>query len=80
MHADIDREVWIDMPKGDPDYREGVCAKLVKTVYGLKTSGSAFELFSDEVASGLGFEIGDWSPTLCYHAEKMTALWRHGDD
>lgn len=65
------RNVWITLPPEDPRAGEaGVCARLQRSLYGLRDAGMNFELFTRETMSELGFGAGMWSPCV-FQIEKL---------
>ena len=53
------RRVWVELPPEDPRSSDPeMCARLLKSVYGLRDAGQKFELFTYEVMEGLDFEAG----------------------
>ena len=59
------RNLWVRLPAEDPRSTErGVCARLLRSLYGTRDAGQHFELFTTETMQGLGFTGGIWSPCL----------------
>ena len=80
-HCDMRREVWVDLPREDPrSVEEGVCAKLLKSLYGLRDAGLSFELFTRGVMEQLGFACGVWSQCVYHNAERNMQAYIYGDN
>ena len=80
-HAEIDRDVWCELPPEDPRYGEpGLCAKLQKTHYGLRDAGRNFELKVGFLMKLLEFSQGLMSPCLFYNAMRRIKAFVHGDN
>ena len=69
------------LPKEDPNSNDPeLCARLLKSVYGLRDAGQNFELFTYSVMEGLNFEAGSWTPCLFRHRVKKMEVYVYGDN
>ena len=58
FHAPIMREVYIKLPREDPEWAPGKWGKLRKNIYGFKSAGNSFEHFQDTIIVDYGFTLG----------------------
>eukprot|EP00971_Amphidinium_carterae_P344148 6484362-Amphidinium_carterae.1 len=63
-HCEMKRDLWIQLPREDPRSQEdGICGKLLRSLYGTRDAGQNFELLVQEVmVSRLAFKQGVWTP------------------
>ena len=74
------RETYVALPREDPRWREGFCAFLLTSLYGLKDASLAFGFLCDGTVEDSGFEVGAWCPSVYKQVERDLPMWRHGDD
>eukprot|EP00973_Karenia_brevis_P014452 1969596-Karenia_brevis.AAC.1 len=65
-HCEMKREVLIDLPV-EAALPQGMCARLLRCVYGLRDANQTFELKVREVMSAGGFIKVGFSPCLFHH-------------
>ena len=78
FYADSKRTVYVDLPP--EDHEEGMCGKLVKSMYGTRDAAQNWELEYSTCMRDLGFNRGQASPCVFYHQERNIRTASHGDD
>ena len=73
------KEVFFRPPK-ECEVPEGMVAKLIYCIYGLREAGSLFDEFMDEVLEPAGYKAGVYSPSVFYHVGERSRMLKHGDD
>jgi hypothetical protein len=78
LHAFADRTVFVQLPPEEAE--PGVCAKLVRCLYGTRDAPKRWEAFLSEQLVAMGFARGRASPCCYYHAPLGVRCIVHGDD
>ena len=78
FHADAIRDVYIEFPP--EDYEQGMCGKLVKSMYGIRDAAQNWEEAYSEFTTKSGFTKGVCSPCVFYHKQRDLRVVVHGDD
>ena len=65
FYADSKRTVYVDLPPEDQE--EGMCGKLVKSMYGTRDAAQNWELEYSTFMKDLGFSRGRASPCVFHH-------------
>ena len=64
----------------DEDWEEGMCGKLLKSMYGTRDAAQNWEKEYSGFMTSSGFETGKANPCVFYHREKSVRAVIHGDD
>lgn len=79
FHARARREIYVDLRPEDSE--EGMCALLLKSLYGTRDAPQNWEYeYSEDLVGTLGFVRGISSPCTYYHEERNVRVVVHGDD
>ena len=78
FHADAIREVYVELC--DEDWEEGMCGRLVKSMYGTRDAAFNWETAYSEFMEEGGFKRGRASPCVFHHPERNIKGVIHGDD
>ena len=80
FYAKIQRDVYIELPKEDPDHGKGMLGKLKLCLYGTRDAAKGWqETFSFHLES-IGFVRGRGHPSVFWHPERSIKSLVHGDD
>eukprot|EP00971_Amphidinium_carterae_P352695 6492705-Amphidinium_carterae.2 len=81
-HCVMKRDLWIQLPSEDPcSSEQGVCGKLLRSLYGTRDAGQNFELLVQEtMVSKLGYTQGVWTPCVYHHRERELQTFVYGDN
>ena len=66
LYADLDKELYMDIPKGFTGYKPGKCVRLLKGLYGLKQSGKLWHQELVRVLVNFGLQQNPFEPGLFY--------------
>ena len=78
LYAPISGDVFVDLP---PERNvEGKCAKLLYTLYGMRTAACGWEREHSGTLQQVGFVVGCANAVLFYHPGRDTRIVVHGDD
>ena len=78
LYAPIEGDEYVDLP---PERAQpGKCAKLLYTLYGMRTAARSWEKEYSRTLAAAGFRIGRASPCMSFHAERDIRVVVHGDD
>eukprot|EP00971_Amphidinium_carterae_P248815 4938869-Amphidinium_carterae.1 len=80
QNCDLERKVYIRLPKEDPKSSEGWCGLLVKALNGVRDAAKAFELRVTELTTKAGALQGSFNPCMYYHEGWGVRFLHHGDD
>ncbi|CAE8646723.1 unnamed protein product, partial [Polarella glacialis] len=78
--AKATRLVYVDLPKEDPSYEEGFCARLLMSMYGTQDAAQNWEAEYTDCLTAMGFIAGIGSPCIFMHEERGLETSVHGDD
>ena len=78
LYAPIEGEEFVDLPPERA--KQGKCAKLLYTLYGLRTAASSWEKAYSGTLEKSGFRPGSASTCTFFHPEKEIRIVVHGDD
>ena len=78
LQAQARREVYVELPEEDQE--EGMCGKLVKSMYGTRDAAQNWEEEYCGFMEELGFVRGVSSPCVFFHEERDMRAVIHGDD
>ena len=78
LYAPIEGEEFVDLPPERA--KPGKCAKLLYTLYGLRTAASSWEREYSRTLEEVGFRPGTASTCTFFHPEKEIRIVAHGDD
>ena len=78
MHAFADRDIYVDLPPevGQP----GMCAKLVRCLYGTRDAPARWEALYTDVLESFGFVRGKASAWCFCHPARDLMCVVHGDE
>jgi hypothetical protein len=78
LYAPVDGEVYVDLP---PERQEpGKCAKLLFTLYGMRTAASNWEREYTKTLGDIGFQVGKANACAFWHPDLKVSIVVHGDD
>ena len=78
LYAPMLDEEFVQLP---PErFTEGKCARLICTLYGMRTSASNWEKEYSNTSEMVGFCPGRATEVAFYHAEREVRIVVHGDD
>jgi hypothetical protein len=78
LYAPIEGEVYVELP---PERAQpGKCAKLIYTLYGMRTAASSWEKEYSGTLEAAGFRPGKASTCTFWHPERDVKVIVHGDD
>ena len=80
FYAKIQRDVYIELPKEDPDYGKGLLGKLKLCLYGTRDAAKGWQETLSAHLESIGFIRGIGHPSVFWHPEKMIKTLVHGDD
>ena len=72
------RDVYVELP--EEDYEEGMCGKLIKSMYGARDAAHSWENEYSGFMEEVGFRRGIASPCVFYHNGRDIRAVVHGDD
>jgi hypothetical protein len=78
LQAEAKREIFVELPREDSE--TGMCAKLVKAMYGTRDAAQNWEITYRRAHEEWGFQVGRASPCVMYHPKREIRLVVHGDD
>ena len=78
FQAEAIRDVHMQLP--DEDWEEGMCGKLMKSMYGTRDAAQNWGSTYSEFMKTIGFHQGKSSPCVFWHKEKEIRCVVHGDD
>ncbi len=78
FYAKTNRDVYVDLPPEDA--REGMCAKLVLSLYGTRDAPQTWQKCYTKSMRQLGFKTTATSPCIFYHQVRDIITAVHGDD
>jgi hypothetical protein len=77
FHADAIRDVYVELPEEDNE--EGMCGKLLKSMYGTRDAVQNWEEAYSTFMTNVGFRRGKASPCMFYHKDRNLRVVLHGD-
>ena len=78
LYAPIDGDVFVELP---PErHRKGRCAKLLYTLYGMRTAASSWEKECTKTLTEAGFQVGQANACAFYHPKREIRIVVNGDD
>ncbi len=78
FQAKARRDVYVELP--EEDWEEGMCGKLVKSMYGTRDAAQNWEEEYTGFMEEIGFVKGLGSPCVFYHDDRKLRAVIHGDD
>ena len=78
LYAPIEGEVYVEL--APERHRQGRCAKLLYTLYGMRTAASSWEKEYTKTLVEAGFLVGRASSCTFYHPGREIRIVVHGDD
>ena len=78
--AKIQRDVYIELPKEDPDYGKGFWGKFKLCLYGTRDAAKGWQETLNSHLVSIGFVRGRGHPRVFWHPEKQIKTLVHGDD
>ena len=78
FHSPARREVYVKLP--DEDAEEGMCGRLLKSMYGTRDAAQNWEWSYVEAMVTMGFKRGVAVPCLFYNERRNVRVAVHGDD
>ena len=78
LQACARREVYVELPEEDQE--EGMCGRLVKSMYGTRDAAQNWEEEYCRFMEQLGFQRGIGSPCVFYNPDRNIRAVIHGDD
>ena len=82
FYAPVQHDIYVELCEeaktGHAD--EGMCAKLLMSMYGTKAAAQNWQRKVQEIMERLGFQRGRSSPVLFYNHQRQLRCLIHGDD
>ena len=80
FNALAQRELYVDLPKEDPEYQPGWVGRLRLALYGTRDAAQLWQECLAEHLVSIGFERGRSNPCVYYHRARDIRVLVHGDD
>ena len=80
FYAQIQRDVYIQLPKEDLDYGKGMLGKLKLCLYGTRDAAKWWQETLSCYVESIGFVRGRGHPSVLWHPERSIKTLGHGDD
>ena len=78
LYAPVEGDVYVELP---PErWEHGKCARLLYTLYGMRTAASSWEKEYSRTLEEAGFAVGRASACSFYHSARDVRIVVHGDD
>ena len=79
-YAKIQRDVYIELPKEDPDHGKGLLGKLKLCLYGTRDATKGWQETLSSHLESIGFIRRKGHPSVFWHPDKEIRTLVHGDD
>ena len=80
FHAPATRELYVEVPKEDPNWRPGLLGKLRLSLYGTRDAAANWQRCVSDHLVSLGFKAGLSNPCVFWHPGRGIRTLVHGDD
>ena len=80
FYAKINRDVYIELPKEDPEYGKGKLGKLKLCLYGTRDAAKSWQETLSSHSESIGFQRGVGHPCVFWHPARKVKTLVHGDD
>ena len=80
FYVKIQRYVYIELPKEDPDHGKGMLGELKLSFYGTCDAAKGWQETLSSHLESIGFIRGRGHPSVFWLPEKEIKTWGHGDD
>ena len=80
FYAKIQRDVYIELPKEDPDHGKGMLGKLKLCFYGTRDAAKGWQETLSSHLESIGFVRGQGHTSVFWHPERSIKTLAHGDD
>ena len=80
FHALARRDLYVELPEEDPNYKPGWVGRLRLALYGTRDAASLWQECLSKHLLSIGFTRGKSNPCVFYHREKDLRVLVHGDD
>ena len=80
FYAQIQRDVYIEVPPEDPGSGPNVLGKLKLCLYGTRDAAKGWQDELSQQLEGVGFVRGVGHPSVFWHPERQIRTIVHGDD
>ena len=78
FQADAIRDMYVQLP--DEDREEGMCGRLMKSMYGTRDAAQNWGAAYSEFMKSVGFRQGKASPCVFWHPEREIRCVVHGEE
>ena len=75
FYAKIQRDVYIELPKEDPDRGKGMLGKLKFCFYGTRDAAKGWQETQSSHLESIGFVRGRGHPSVFWHHERSIKHW-----
>ena len=80
FYAKIQRDVYIELPKEDPDHGKGLLGKLKLCLYGTRDAAKGWQETLSSHLESIGCIRGKGHPSVFWHPDKEIRTLAHGND
>ena len=80
IYAKIQRDVYIELPKEDPDHGKGMLGKFKFCLYETRDAANGWQETLSAHLESIAFIRGLGHPSVFWHPEKKSKALAHGDD
>ena len=80
FYAKIRRDVYIELPKEDPDHGKGLLGKLKLGLYSTRDAAKGWQETLSSHLEGIGFFRGRGPPSVFWNPERQFETLVHGDE
>ena len=77
FYAKIQRDVYIELPKEDPDHGKGLLGKLKLCLYGTRDAAKGWQETLSSHLEGIGFVRGRGHPSVFWNPERQIKTLVH---
>jgi hypothetical protein len=80
FHAPASRDLYVEVPKEDPNWQPGLLGKLKLSLYGTRDAAANWQRCVSEHFVSLGFRPGQSNQCVFWHPRRGISILVHGDD
>ena len=80
FHAPATRELYVEVPREDPQWKPGLLGRLRLSLYGTRDAAANWQKCVADHLISLGFRQGKSNPCVFWHQERGIRTLVHGDD
>ena len=80
FHAPASRDLYVEVPKEDPNWQPELLGKLKLSLYGTRDAAANWQRCVSEHLVSLGFRPGQSNPCVFWHPRRGISTLVHGDE